>query len=253
MQGPKPDPDLGPEADYLNEAAERLRDLLGGGLVGVYAGGSYALGDYRRETSDLDVAAVVEEPPGAQTKKLIVERLRHEALPCPARGLELVVYQQRTVGSASAGPDFELNLNSGREMALRVDEIPGSAAGHWFPIDRSILSQTGVAILGPPAGEVFAAVDPSELLPQLLESVRWHRRRGDPADAVLNACRALRFAEEGRWSSKTVAGQWAVERGEAPPELVEAAVAARRGDGEVDRRSAEQLLGDVEGRLRLRR
>ena len=129
MQGPKPDLDLGPEADYLNEAAERLRELLGGGLVGVYAGGSYALGDYRRQTSDLDVAAVVEEPPGAQTKKLIVERLRHEALPCPARGLELVVYQQRTVGSASAETDFELNLNSGREMALRVDEIPGSAAG----------------------------------------------------------------------------------------------------------------------------
>jgi Domain of unknown function (DUF4111)/Nucleotidyltransferase domain len=254
MRGTKPDPDRGPEAEYLGEVAERLRELLGGGLVGVYAGGSFALGDYRRETSDLDVAAVVEEPPGAQTRKLIVERLRHEALPCPARGLELVVYRQRTARSASAELDFELNLNSGRGMALRVDEIPGSAAGHWFPIDRSILSQAGVAILGPPAGEVFAAVDLNALLPQLLESVRWHRRSGEDAgDAVLNACRALRFAEEGRWSSKTAAGQWAVERGETPSDLVEAAIAARRGEGEVARRGAEKLLAEVEGRLRLRR
>jgi len=226
MQGPKPDLDLGPEAGYLGEVAERLHDLLGGGLVGVYAGGSYALGDYRRETSDLDVAAVVEEPPGAQTRKLIVERLRHEALPCPARGLELVVYQQRTVRSASAGSDFELNLNSGRAMALRVDEIPGSAAGHWFPIDRSILSQAGVAILGPPASEVFAAVDQSELLSQLLESVRWHRRRGeDPADAVLNACRALRFAEDGLAAAR--------QRGDRDSEqyLQELAEAAKRQVG----------------------
>jgi Domain of unknown function (DUF4111)/Nucleotidyltransferase domain len=254
MHGPKPDLDLGPEADYLSEVAGRLGELLGGALVGVYAGGSYALGDYRRETSDLDVAAVVAEPPGAQTRRLIVERLRHEVLPCPARGLELVVYQQRTARSGFAEPDFELNLNSGREMALRVDEIPGSAAGHWFPIDRSILSQAGVTILGPPAGEVFAAIDPNALLPRLLESVRWHRRSGDDAgDAVLNACRALRFAEEGRWSSKTAAGQWAVEHGETEAELVEAAVAARRGEGDVDQSSAEKLLGEVEARLRIRR
>jgi hypothetical protein len=254
MEEPKPEINPGPEEDYLHEVVERLRELLGGGLVGVYAGGSYALGDYRRETSDLDLAAVVEEPPGAQTRALIVERVRHEALPCPARGLELVVYRLRTVRSASAEPDFELNLNSGSRMPLRVDEIPGSIAGHWFPIDRSILAQAGVALLGPPAADVFASIEPDELLPQLLDSVRWHRRRGDDAgDAVLNACRALRFSLEGRWSSKTEAGEWAAGQGEAPVDLVRAAIAARQGEGEVDRGSAERLLDEVEGRLRVRR
>jgi streptomycin 3"-adenylyltransferase len=51
-------------------------------------------------------------------------------------------------------------------------------------------------------------------------------REGD--NAVLNACRALRFAREGQWSSKPEAGAWAIGRvGDAAP--VVAALAARDG------------------------
>src|SRR5881227_2582326 len=48
-----------PAIPYLSAVAERLEDLLGGDLVGVYVGGSYALGNYLPGRSDLDVAAVV--------------------------------------------------------------------------------------------------------------------------------------------------------------------------------------------------
>ena len=72
-------------------------------------------------------------------KQAIVERVRHEALPCPARGLELVVYPLATARSGSAAPGFELNLNTGAAMAFRVDEQPGEIEGFWFAIDRSIL------------------------------------------------------------------------------------------------------------------
>jgi hypothetical protein len=213
MQEPKPTPELRPENEYIGELAERLRTLLGARLVGVYAGGSYALGDYRRPTSDLDLAAVVDPALDAETKRRIVDRVRHEALPCPARGLELVVYRLETARSSGSEADFELNLNSGRRMPLRVDESPATVAGHWFPIDRSILAQAGVTILGPPAGEVFAAVDRRGLLPVLVDSIRWHRRSGeDDAGALLAACRSLRFAEQGRWSSKPAALAWLLDQ-----------------------------------------
>jgi hypothetical protein len=49
---------------------------------------------------------------------------RHESLPCPARGLELVVYRREAVQSTSAEPNFELNLNTGRSMTFRLDLEP---------------------------------------------------------------------------------------------------------------------------------
>lgn len=73
-------------------------------------------------------------------------------------------------------------------------------------------------------------------------------------DAVLNACRALRFAEEGRWSSKQDAGVWARDR-LADGALAADALAARRGSGdrlegarvqrflEAARRSLEHAAG----------
>jgi hypothetical protein len=79
---------------------------------------------------------------------------------------------------------------------------------------------------------VFARIPQQDLVPVIVESLRWHGHgmgRGD--DAVLNACRSLRFAAEGVWSSKPEAGQWALDRVE-DPELVRAALAAQK-DGRV--------------------
>ena len=73
------------ERAYLRDLVARLRTLLEEELVGVYAGGSYALGDYDRGRSDLDVAAVVKGPLALASKAAVVGAARHEALPCPAR------------------------------------------------------------------------------------------------------------------------------------------------------------------------
>jgi predicted nucleotidyltransferase len=240
------------ESRYLASARGRLRDSLGQHLVGVYVGGSFAVGDYMPGRSDLDLAAVVRPPLSPALHDTLVARLRHEALPCPARRLELVVYRLETARSASAVPDFELNLNTGAGMLLSVQakSEPGDIGAHWFPIDRSVLSQAGVALLGPPAGEVFAQIAVAELTPVLIESVRWHReRRGEPSDAVLNACRSLRFAEEVRWSSKPSAGRWAVERGLAPRALVSQALQARTEGRRIDPSQVARFLERVEARL----
>jgi aminoglycoside adenylyltransferase-like protein/nucleotidyltransferase-like protein len=244
----KPLPRNKAEATFLSSLAGCLQDLLGSELVGVYVGGSYALGDYRRGRSDLDLAAVVESRMPARLRELAVERLLPEAARCPTRGLELVVYRSATARSGSVKPDFELNLNAGPEMPVRVDQ-GGAAAGqgHWFAIDRSILAQAGIALLGPPAGQVFSPIAPEALAPVLADSIRWHRAHpGHPSDSVLNACRSLRFATEGRWSSKPAAGRWAVDRGLAPPQLVEQACAGELGSSVA---LVEEFLTEVESGL----
>jgi Domain of unknown function (DUF4111)/Nucleotidyltransferase domain len=245
---PKPLPTNKPEASYLSNVASCLQDLFGSELVGVYVGGSYALGDYRRGQSDLDLAAVVQSRMPAHLRELAVERLLPEAARCPTRGLELVIYRSATARSGSVEADFELNLNAGPEMPVRV-EHGGAAAGqgHWFPIDRSMLAQAGIPLVGPPVAEVFSPIAPQALAPALVDSIRWHRAHPEhPSDSVLNACRSLRFATEGRWSSKPAAGRWAVDRGLAPPELVQRACAGELGSSLAP---VDDFLAEVESAL----
>jgi hypothetical protein len=198
---------------YLAELTRRMREQLGDALLGVYAGGSYALGAYEPGRSDVDVTAVVVEPLTPEVKRALVAVLRHESLPCPARGLELVVYPLATARSGGGEPGFDLNLNTGARMDFRADEAPGDIEGFWFAIDRSILRDHGIALHGPPPAELFAPIPRPTLLPLVAESVRWHRDSDVPlgSDVVLNTLRGLHFAELGQWVSKPAAAAWLLE------------------------------------------
>jgi hypothetical protein len=229
---------------YLAELAGRARSVLGERLVGVYAGGSLALGAYEEGRSDLDVAVVVEGRLPRRVKESLVAAWRHESLPCPARGLELVVYSREAAGAPAVEADFELNLNTGRGMPFRADFEPDAAIGsHWFAIDRAILRERAVGVAGPPPREVFAEIPRSLLLPVVLESLRWHasgEALGD--DAVLNACRALRYARTGSWSSKPEAGRWGLENGVGDAATIEAAFEARAGGSPVAHETAAAFV-----------
>jgi predicted nucleotidyltransferase len=201
---------------YLDEVAARLQAVLGNDLVGVYAGGSYALGGYEAGRSDLDVAAVIRRPLAAGVADRVVEAVRHESLSTPARKLELVVYSVDESKSGAVEPGFQLNVNTGPGEPLRVDLAPRPGEGHWFAIDRAVLAEHGIALLGPSAAEVFVAPPLSELRPVLVDVLRWYlREEPDSEDGLLNAGRALRFAREGVWAPKPAMRGWAARAREA--------------------------------------
>ncbi|HEX2112490.1 MAG TPA: aminoglycoside adenylyltransferase domain-containing protein [Gaiellaceae bacterium] len=235
-------------AAYHRELVARLHAVLGDRLVGVYAGGSWALGDYQPGRSDVDVAAVTRGRLTRPVKEAIVAAVRHEALHCPARGLELVAYSD-AAAARPAHADFELNLNTGADMEFRADFEPGTET-HWFAIDRAILAAHGIALAGPPPGDVFGPIPRRVLLDVLRRGIGWWEAC-DPAspDAVLNACRSLRFAAAGRWASKRVAAEWALDNG-YDPELVRDALAARTTRRALDPRRVRRFLAAVETRLR---
>jgi hypothetical protein len=208
---------------YVDELVARLRGVLGDELVGVYLIGSLALGGYEPGRSDVDVAVVVDAPLPAAVKEAVVAACRHEALPCPARKLELVVY---AVGRMRA---FELNLNTGAGEPLHAGFDAGAEPSFWFVLDLAIARVSGVAVVGPPASDVIPAASRSELVDAVRESLAWQAESGVPDDLVLNAARTRRFLEDGVWTSKKAAGAWALER-LASPEVVAAALALRRRD-----------------------
>lgn len=209
---------------YLDDLVAAARTVLGHNMFGFYLTGSLALDNYLHGRSDIDVAIVVEKELSTDEKSEAVRELRHNCLPCPARGLELVVYQADTIRSASLEPAFELELNDGPAMPFRVNISPldrDPADGlFWYTLDRDIVAQRGVALIGPPAAEVFGALSAADLRTAVTAALNWHAHSSigsaefesaEFENAVLNACRSLVRVETGRWHGKTEAGQQALE------------------------------------------
>ncbi|MEU3457772.1 nucleotidyltransferase domain-containing protein [Micromonospora sp. NPDC006766] len=223
---------------YLTELVDRARVVLGGDLVGAYAAGSVGLGAYQPGRSDVDVALVVARPIGGPAKRALVDRLRHEALPCPARGLELVAYRREVAVSGTPEPGFEVELNTGATLPFRATydpaDRPAADGRFWYALDRSILRQSGLALLGPPAAEVFADPAPDDLRRLLVAALTWWLALPTPdgpapgaEDAVLGACRALVRHRDGLWLAKVDAGRRLAARGE-DADLIRRAITARR-------------------------
>jgi hypothetical protein len=193
--------------------------------------GSGALGDYAPDRSDLDVAVVAPQRMADGEKEAVAARVRHDALPCPARLLELVVYRADQARAPARGLEFELDLNTGPAADRLLTEL-GEEPAHWYLIDLAIGLEHGISLAGPPAREVLGEPPRADVLDALSESIRWHldAEPGAPG-AVLNACRAWRFAVEGDWVSKSAAAAWAATHVD-DRELLRLALEARGVDGQ---------------------
>jgi hypothetical protein len=201
------DPDL---AAYLDRVAGRLRDLEAVWLTGSAATGAYVAG-----VSDVDVIGMAAAPLAQSERDAIAADLSHEQLPCPARKLELTIY---------AGAQIQLNLNTGAgEHSTEIAEP------FWFVLDLAMAREHAVALFGPGPADVLGEVPRPVVIEALREALDWYAREEPTTpSAVLNACRALRFAEEGVFSSKPAGGDWARER-LPDPDVVDAALALHRG------------------------
>jgi hypothetical protein len=193
--------------------------------VGVYLMGSTAMGADVPGVSDLDVWALVSGPVALAAKRSLAERVGQDALPVPARGLELVVAR------FPAGPEpvVELNFNDGPRMERHVALDASDEPRHWFVLDAAIGREHGRALAGPPPAEAFPPIPRSLQLAAIAESLDWYaEHEPDNRKAVLTAARGWRYAVEGVWSSKEEAARWAAARRPGWRGEITASLAARR-------------------------
>jgi hypothetical protein len=243
------------EAAYLTSVVDRLRALLGDELVAVYPTGSLALDGYVPGRSDIDLIAGVEGQPPPAVLRAVAAGLDHDELPCPAAGLEFVLYARAAVDSGGVGAGYALDLNTGRELPAKINLDPTHGPGFWYPIDRSISYQCDVALTGPSPRTLLRPAPFDVLLPVVVESVRAHAaavvEHGD--NAVLNGCRAMRFGAERRWHAKPAAARWALDTAPAFHDLIESALVSHAA-GRTARRTlptaeVTAFLGHVVDRL----
>jgi hypothetical protein len=218
-------------AGYAAEVTRRVRDVIGPGLVGVWLLGSAVLGDFDARRSDMDIQAVSAGRLPRAGRARLAAALGHDALSCPARGLEFVLYAREDLPDPS-GPAYQLNLNTGALMHERVSFDPGADPRFWFALDLSIGRQAGRALHGPAAASVLPRLPPRLVRDAARDSLEWHAAHGSAAEAILGACRAWAFAADGRWRSKTDAARWARPRLSDPAPL-ERALRLRAGAPEA--------------------
>lgn len=196
---------------YLKQLTARLQELLGADLLGVYAGGSLALGGYQPTTSDIDVSAVTQQGLPQELKARVIGSVRNNALPCPARGLEFILYSLPSLHARPDRPDFEVELNDGPRMLFAahtgLHERPAEDGDFWYGLDLAILRQSGVVLEGPPPAEVVPPLPRLQVLALLIRSLDWHLERPELAgpNARLNALRSLYFVRHDHWVSKQTA------------------------------------------------
>jgi Domain of unknown function (DUF4111) len=197
---------------YALDVAAAIGGVLGPRLTGVYLHGSAVLGGFDARRSDIDVLAVSEGPMTRAEQSAAAEALSEARLPCPAQGLEMSVVRIDAARHPTAEPGFELHLSTAASDAKVVD-------GHQHGGDADLVLHFAVCrsagrLLGPgrPAAEVFAPVADDLVVAQLADELRWGVAHAAGEYAVLNACRAWRFAVDHVLVSKVDGGRWALDR-----------------------------------------
>ena len=209
-------------ARYLEALTAEVIAVLGGRLVGVYAHGSLLLGGYLPTRSDIDVLVVVEDPLTPEEQADLAARLSEDALPCPAVGLELSVVLRPVAAAPTARPAFELHVTTAPADRKVVD-------GHGHPGDLDLVLH--FAVCHAVGYAPFAEVPPPLVLAQVADELAWAAEHNPSEYAVLNACRAWRYAVDGALVSKVDGGRWAETRlDEAELTLVRDAIALQSGE-----------------------
>lgn len=205
--------------------ARELFEVAGIALAGVYIHGSAVLGDFSPGQSDLDLLVVIEDEADDDIVRGLGDVLAQDR-ELPAIGLEASIVERSAARHPRAPWRFRLHVTTSPDDPKVI-----SGVGHLGDDDlilHYLVTRThGWCAYGAPVSDIFGAVERRALVDQLERELRWAVSAGVPESyAVLNACRALRFVEEGEVCSKTSGGEWALSRG-IEPALVRAALESR--------------------------
>ena len=177
-------------------------------------------------------------------------RIDDEVLPCPATGLDLIVFSRQQVSCLPQPMSFEMAVTTGARWGL---EVVGGSTDEEMLLDLEICRLHGQALNGPEPVTLLKEPPPDRLRSALLVALTWQRDhlfnpRHDPrgAEAVLAACRARHWLDTGDLVSKTVASR-RLARSPGYGPLAGAALARRAGRMRTALRGREvrALLADV--------
>ncbi|MFF8912684.1 aminoglycoside adenylyltransferase domain-containing protein [Streptomyces sp. NPDC015032] len=236
-------------SDVVRYVAEVSSALAGvrPDLIGVYVHGSAVLGGFSAARSDVDVLAVVAEPGTQADQQAMGEAVVGTAARCPGTGLEMSIITAATAAGLDSCP-FEVHI---RTSATESTIIPGinHAGDTDLILHCAVCRAHALAVHGPPAAEVLGPVPADRVGAAMVSELQWALDHANATYAVLNACRALRFAEDGQLCSKLDGGHWYLAHHGANAAVAAAIAHQRDGRTGPTTPEAAAFVATARGRL----
>lgn len=190
---------------------------LGENLVGIYLHGSAAFGCVG-EGSDLDLIAVVQNPPLPLQRQNLIRSLMELEAQAPRKGIEMsAVLLQHCVQFSYPTP-YQLHYSPMHRAAYqqdmagccrRMQGVDYDLAAHF-----TVIRKVGIVLCGKPIEEVFGEVPWEAYLDSIDRDIIDAEQSVCccPLDTTLNLCRVLAAARAGLVLSKEQGAQWALEQ-----------------------------------------
>jgi predicted nucleotidyltransferase len=211
MSAPTPYPELNA---VLRELVESVRAALGGSFVSACLQGSFAVGDFDRD-SDVDfVVAIEEKLSDAQVRALQAVHGRVYDLDCPwAQHLEGSYFPKDVLKDYSRSGEPLWYLNHGSRSLVRSDHC-NTLVVRW------VVRERGVRLAGAEPATLVDPIPVAALRREMLQTITvWGREilanperfnnRFYQGYLVLNYCRMLHDLRNGLPGSKRAGAEWA--------------------------------------------
>lgn len=218
----------GPIQSTMNDLTSGLLTILGSRLIGVYLGGSLALGDFADSTDNLDFLVVTDGP--LSPEDLVGMSQLHREL------RDRHPYASRLEGDYAS---LEVIVPTGTACP-----VPGCERGVFLPrvgevvltsLTLETLRQRGIIVYGAHPREVLPPISPAEIRQAAADLLTELPRAGatpaETAALLLNRLRSAQSLETGELSTKSGAVEWALSRLDPSWHgTIKAAVAMRLGE-----------------------
>ena len=230
-------------AALLPDLVDDLRTTLGDDLVGVYLYGSAITGGFDPESSDLDLVIVT----AADVATIDLARVEgiHRRLgarePGWADRLDLAYVGRVTLAAFRSGGAV---ASISHDDPLQLYDEADDWLQTWY-----LVRETGVAVMGPPPGDLIPPIEPEEFVAAVVRGVlglaaraETDERDGWRAYTLLTCCRVLASMGSGQIVSKQVAAAEAKRTHPALRPAIDAALAFRAGRGRIPTPASERPL-----------
>ena len=201
----------------LGELLAGVQRILGADLRGMYLYGSLALGDFTPHRSDIDVVVVTAgalADDQAAALQVLHSDLAARYVPWGAE-LEVTYMPQRALRRYDPANARYPSIQRGETLVVEQHDSGGI-------IQRHVLREHGITLVGPPIREQIDPIDPADLRRDVLAIARkWlaalHadprplRHQGYQGYVVMTICRMLYTLQFGTVVSKPTACRWARE------------------------------------------
>jgi len=211
---PTPYPDINAAVAHL---LAPIRAILADSFVGMYLYGSLAQGDFRPDTSDIDLIVVTaHDVTDEQFAALAALHTAFRAGASPwAKKIEAAYIQRDALNLPAGQPTRYPQLEKDRDLSWDLLEL-------GWAFQRAVLRDQGIAVAGPAPATLLAPVPAQELLDADRAIVRmWQQDRADPSWIawvrqrpaqrffLVTLCRVLYRLAHGTLASKAAAAHWA--------------------------------------------